>query len=491
MITWMQRHRKYLVITIWISTFAFIGAGFVGWGQYKYGEKSGAVAKVGDISITNRELQQAYSQLFNRYSRMFQGQFDQEQAKKFGLDKQALRQLINEALLLNLANSYGLEATDAEVAQALQSQQAFYENGVFSKRVYQQVLKQNRLNTVDYENDLRKSILIRKLLALFPTKANAAEIEAFTTAMGIADRLEYKILTDDQIDIDTSDSALKRYWEANKQKYLTPRSYTVEYIEQPAAEAPADEKTMRAYYDSHKHSFVGPDGKLLPYESAKSAVKAALDDKAANKAALKTYIAYKKGRLGSGIAAKKVTVSENDGTFDAGTFKAIAAATMRQPYIKPKKDHGRYIIIKLLGITEPAPKSFDAAKAEVLADYKRDTASKKLIETAKNEIKTFKGKTTATYLTRTDTEGIDGLDADETAELLGAVFKSDRSRGMAGLKTHKMVLYHIVDQKIGNAEDPDTERAVEQTKSALLSEGLIKRLNRRYETKIFIEGFGR
>ncbi len=309
--------------------------------------------------------------------------------------------------------------------------------------------------------------------------------------MGIADRLEYKILTDDRIDIDTSDSALKRYWEANKQKYLTPRSYTVEYIEQPAAEAPADEKTMRAYYDSHKHSFVGPDGKLLPYESAKSAVKAALDDKAANKAALKTYIAYKKGRLGSGIAAKKVTVSENDGTFDAGTFKAIAAATMRQPYIKPKKDHGRYIIIKLLGITEPAPKSFDAAKAEVLADYKRDTASKKLIETAKNEIKTFKGKTTATYLTRTDTEGIDGLDADETAELLGAVFKSDRSRGMAGLKTHKMVLYHIVDQKIGNAEDPDTERAVEQTKSALLSEGLIKRLNRRYETKIFIEGFGR
>ena len=80
MITWMQRHRKYLVITIWISTFAFIGAGFVGWGQYKYGEKSGAVAKVGDISITNRELQQAYSQLFDRYSRMFQGQFDQEQA---------------------------------------------------------------------------------------------------------------------------------------------------------------------------------------------------------------------------------------------------------------------------------------------------------------------------------------------------------------------------------------------------------------------------
>ncbi len=32
MITWMQRHKKWLVITIWISTIAFVGAGFVGWG---------------------------------------------------------------------------------------------------------------------------------------------------------------------------------------------------------------------------------------------------------------------------------------------------------------------------------------------------------------------------------------------------------------------------------------------------------------------------
>ena len=34
MITWMQKHRKYLVVTIWVSTIAFVGAGFVGWGAY-------------------------------------------------------------------------------------------------------------------------------------------------------------------------------------------------------------------------------------------------------------------------------------------------------------------------------------------------------------------------------------------------------------------------------------------------------------------------
>ena len=44
MITWMQRHKKWLIITIWISTIAFIGAGFVGWGSYNYGSSAGSSA---------------------------------------------------------------------------------------------------------------------------------------------------------------------------------------------------------------------------------------------------------------------------------------------------------------------------------------------------------------------------------------------------------------------------------------------------------------
>jgi len=39
MITWMQTHKKWLIITIWIATIAFVGAGFVGWGAYSYGKK--------------------------------------------------------------------------------------------------------------------------------------------------------------------------------------------------------------------------------------------------------------------------------------------------------------------------------------------------------------------------------------------------------------------------------------------------------------------
>ena len=55
MITWMQRHKKWLVITIWISTIAFVGAGFVGWGSYEYGKQGGVVAVVGDREVSVEE----------------------------------------------------------------------------------------------------------------------------------------------------------------------------------------------------------------------------------------------------------------------------------------------------------------------------------------------------------------------------------------------------------------------------------------------------
>jgi len=490
MITWMQRHRKYLVITIWISTFAFIGAGFVGWGQYRYGDQSGAVAKVGDVSISGKELQQAYSQLFNQYARMFQGQFDEEQAKQFGLDKQALRRLVNEALLINLANSYNLEATDAEVADVLQKQQAFAENGVFSKTLYQQVLKQNRLTPTEYEAGLRKSILIEKLFALFPVSADTIEQDAFETALGIADKIEYKVLTGEHIRIDTSDAALKAYWEGHKNDYLTERAYKIAFIEQPAVVSGATEEELKTYYDAHSYDFVGPDGKLLDYANAKSAVLAALDDKATNKAALKTFIAFKKEKLEDGVTVAERTVTASDTPFSAETMQAIAAADRTKPYLKPKKEGTRYVIIKVEETVEPVAKTFEAAKAAVLADYSRQMRSQKLLETANAEADTFKGITTDGYVKRTATEGFQGLGAEETQTLLTAVFQSKKAQGSAGLQSDKIVLFRILDQKIALEKDPQSEQAVLQTKSALFNRGLIATLANRYETKIFLEGFG-
>ena len=57
MISFMQKHKKYLVITIWVSTIAFVGAGFVGWGSYDFSSTSNAVAVVGENKVSINEMQ--------------------------------------------------------------------------------------------------------------------------------------------------------------------------------------------------------------------------------------------------------------------------------------------------------------------------------------------------------------------------------------------------------------------------------------------------
>ena len=181
MISWMQKHRKWLVITIWISTIAFIGAGVVGWGQYNYGKKATSVAKVGDIEITNQELQQSYTQLYNYFSQMMQGKFDEQQAKQFGLQKQALNQLINQALMLNLAKSYNLQVSDEEILKVITTQKAFFTNGVFDKELYKTLLSRNNMTTKEYESGLKKELLISKTLNLFALTPTPLEEKSVQT----------------------------------------------------------------------------------------------------------------------------------------------------------------------------------------------------------------------------------------------------------------------------------------------------------------------
>ena len=72
MINWMQKHKKSLIPTVWISTIAFVGAGFVGWGAYDLNKsRSTSVAKVGDTAISIKEFQNKYSEVYNYFKVFF------------------------------------------------------------------------------------------------------------------------------------------------------------------------------------------------------------------------------------------------------------------------------------------------------------------------------------------------------------------------------------------------------------------------------------
>jgi len=486
MITWMQRHKKWLIITIWISTIAFVGAGFVGWGQYSYGDKAGAVAKVGNVEISMGELQKNYSNLYAKYNQMFQGNFDEEKAKQFGLQKQALEQLVQQALIINLANSYDLSISDKELLEAIQTQEYFFKDGVFDKEAYKSALSQSRLTTKEYETDLRKNLLIMKTLSLLPVETTQNEKNILNTATNIADKINYKVLTQNDITIDTSDESLKPFWESKRQNFMSDVSYEVKYIKQTPVDEKYDTTTLEKHYSQNRTHFKDSEAKILALEDAKADVIKELNDKATKDSALRTYIDYKKGNLASETTPQSVTISKSNNPFDTQTLEKISELSLTSPYLKPILVDGVYHTFELVKINPSQMKSYEEAKAELFPLFVAQEKQKKLLELANASLENFTGETTE-LLKANETAKITKLTQTEANEFLGKLFMSDKKRSYVQLSNAKVVLYDILEQKLLNTTNNDGNE-IAKLKSAMFNECLIKNLQNKYQTEIFMQG---
>jgi len=487
MITWMQRHRKYLIITIWISTIAFVGAGFVGWGQYNYGDKAGSIAKVGDVEITMGELQKSYSSLYAQYNQVFQGNFDEEKAKSFGLKEQALKQLTNQALILNLAKSYDLEVSNKELINELKTQEYFFKNGVFDKETYKQVLSTNNLSLKEYEANLKKELLIRKTLKLLPISKNKSEVAIIDNIKSIADKINYKVLNDKQIEIDSSDKELKPFWENQKSNFMSDVSYEVRYITQSKVSKKYTENKISDYYKENRTHFKNEDGKILSLSDAKDKVIDELNAKSTKDTALRTYIAYKKGKLESDVKIETATISESNNPFNQESLEKITNLSLTSPFMKPVKVGEEYLIFELIKTNPSEAKTFNEVKSEILPLFIAQKKQEKLLKLAQDSVSTFNGKTTD-FITSDDAIMIKDLTLAQANIFLQQLFMSQNKKGFINLDDGNIVLYTILEQKLLLGKKDMKDDSITRLKSSMFNEGLIKNLQNRYKTEIFIEG---
>lgn len=486
MITWMQKHKKYLIITIWISTIAFVGAGFVGWGRYDYGDKAGAVAKVGSIEITKGELQKSYSNLYNQYNQILQGNFDEAKAKSLGLQAQALNNLTQQALILNLAKSYDLTVSDDELLKEIKSQDYFFKDGIFNKEIYRQTLLRNNLSTKEYETDVKKDLLIRKTIKLIPVNAKESELNILDTTANIADKIEYKILDKNSIIIDTSDTLLKAYWEKIQNNFKSEVSYELKYIKQPKSTKEFNEAKLTEYYNENKTHFKGEDAKILSYEESKAKVLEELAEKETKTEALKTYIEFKKGK-NDGLQINSITISSSNNPFGTEALQSISKLTPASAFLKPTLVNGEYLIFQLTKINGAKTKSFEEAKKDVIPLFVDEQKSRLLKETAEKSVNTFKG-TTTDFITSSDTNKLTDLTNKLSTEFLATVFNSETKRGYTPLSNGNIVIYSILEQKLLNKTNTNQNNPIVRLKSTLFNEGIIKNLQNKYKTEIFIQG---
>ncbi len=483
MITWMQKHRKYLVVTIWISTIAFVGAGFVGWGAYNYNtSRAGAVAVVGNTKITIQELNRAYTNIYNYYQDKLNGKFSREQAKKMGLKDIALNQLINETLKLNYAKELGFTTLDSEVEKALENTKAFQSGGVFNKDQYYRVLRNIQFTPKEYENSLKKEITLRKLDNILNLSVTPLEIETFGASIFMRDKLMTKIIKINDADINISDNDLKKFWEKRKKNYLTKKSYVLSIIKIPVSFIQVDENETKSYYKKKRYNYTDKDGKIETYEQAKNRIIQDIQFKKGKVFALKKYLALKKGKV---KANDKVTVYINNKNYPQNKLKIASVGDV----LKPFKYEGEYIVAKVNKIHMPKPMDFDQAKNIVKKEYAQVLKKGMLIKKAKSMLSDFNNGTELGYISRDDIKKIKGLNELEAIEFLNQVFNSGKKEGFK-VFDNKAIIYKILEQKLLDKNKLKTynnliKKNVTNAKAAELNQKLLKVLRNKYKIESY------
>jgi len=484
----MQKHNKYLIVTIWVATIAFIGAGFVGWGSYQYGSKASAIGQVGDVEITQEKFDMTYQNLYNQYNERFNGKFDNAKAQEIGLPAQAFNTLASQAQLLNLAKQYGIVVSDEELGRYVTSIEGFQKDGVFDKVIYATYLKNRGLKTKTFESVLRDELTVQKLMNLIDMDAVSMETDVLASALSIADKVAYKVITPSEVTVELSEADLKSYWEQFKEKYVTARSYVLEILWTDSEGTEVTEKEVHDFYDKNSYNYVGADGKQFTFEQAKAIVEKDYKVKKTKKEALKAYVAFKKGER---KANETKTVTENSPEFTSALWEELSK-TKPGDLLKPKVTGSKYATVKVMQIIEPKTKTFAEAQSQVKAELTAQKRDELLEARSKEMLKNIDKEqlVTTDWMTMSKFDNMSPLSQQETLQFLQKLFTSSAKNGMITI-SNSIVIYKIVEQKMDNIDNNLSKMVkgnVDNIKRSVFEANLFKTLNEKYPAQKFVKG---
>ena len=488
MISWMQKHNKYLVWTIWVATIAFIGAGFVGWGSYDFGAKAGNVAKVGSIEIPQSKLNMVYSDIYQQTNQMMQGKLDDQKAKEMGLVKRAFATLNTQAKILNFAKDAGIIVSNQEVAKNLENITSFQKDGIFSKEIYDSYLNARRLKANVFEERLREDIKINKTLALLTVDALPLEIETISSAMNVADKLAYTVLTPNDVNFTLDETKLKAFWETQKNNFMTKKAYEFSVLWTESSDTVVTDDEVKTFWEANTFNYTNPDGKQQSFDEAKEKATTDLKLKKTKKAAQKNYIAFKKGKLES---TEILTLPLADSKLTKEFWDKIQEKNIGD-ILKPKVVADKYATLKINSIKEPKLKTFDEAKDEVSEIYTIQTKKEALSKLAETTLKNFDEShaEVSEFITLEEHDNLKSLNVQESLQFLQKLFTSTKEKGIISV-SDKVIVYKVLEQKLlpmdGNKTDL-VKQTVNQVKQNIFESNLVRVLDEKYPTEVYMEG---
>ena len=384
---------------------ALIIVPFALWGVESYIRSPGStdeVARVAGQKISAQEFNQAIKENLDQLRAQYGNNLDATIAENPEFRQTVLDGIINQRLLLADAQRVGLTVSDRLLAERIAAIPGFQDNGKFSKIRYEGLLKAQGLTSAGFEARLRQDLMLQayqQAVIGTPLVARSStdrliRLSEQTREISVANYVPEQFIAQVKID----DAAIKAYYDGHKTEFTIPDQVKVEYVVLSAVElagqmaVPEDE--IKRYYDEHTAQYKQGEERQASHILITAPVGASDADKKAALAKAEDLLKQAKQNPQQ-FAALAEKNSQDPGSApkggDLGSFgrgamvKAFDEAVfqMTKDEIRgPVQSEFGYHIIKLTGITPEKTKTLAEVTPEIVAEIKKQKASKKFTEIA-------------------------------------------------------------------------------------------------------------
>ncbi len=401
MFQFVERHKRALQLVLAlliVPPFAFFGVD-------SYFREGGSTAPVGSVngqSIGQQEFNIALRERQEALQQMSGGKIDaallDNPEMRFGVAES----LVNQQLLLQHASRNRLVVTDQHLQTLLGQAPTFQQDGKFSQALYDQFLASRGKSAPLFESDLRRDLVLRQVNDPYSESNFLPRTVVQQLARLMETQREASMYTlqpsnfESQATVDGD--AAKKYYDSHQDEFRTPEQVRVEYVTHsidallPATEV--DPEEVKKSFDDQAKRVQVQEARQASHILIAVDAKASAEDKQKAKAKADDLLKQVKAKPANFADVAKANSQDPGSAAKGGDLGSFKRADMVKPFSDAafamkvgeisgvvQSDFG-YHIIKLNGITETKPPSFEALRPQIETELKRQRAGKKFSEMA-------------------------------------------------------------------------------------------------------------
>ena len=521
MFDFVRKHTKIMQFLLFLLIFpSFVLFGIDGYNRFR--EKGETVAKVGGIEISQGEWDTAHKNEIDRL-RASRPNIDVKLLDTPEAKYRSLERLVRDHVLTAAAQKFHLAASDAQLAQNLESNQNIAAlrraDGTLDMVRYQQMLAAQGMSPAMFESSVRADLSARQVLVGVADTGVATTAIADQTLNAYFERRSVQVAQfkagDFVSKVNPTTADLEAYYKANPTEFQAPEQAAIEYIvldmDAVSKTIVPNEQDLKTYYEQNVARLAGTEQRRASHILINAGKDMPAADRQKAKARAEELLAQIKKAPNTFAELAKKNSQDAGSAPNGGDLDFFARGAMVKPFEDAafgmkvgdisdvvESEFG-YHIIKVTEIKAPKQKSFEELKPELEAQVKKQLAQKKFAEAAEaftngvyeqsDSLKPVADKLKldirkASGLMRQPAPTATGVLAN--AKLLAAVFSSDsieKKRNTEAVETgpSQMVSARITDYSAAHtrpydeAKDSVKERLI-ATRSAELAkkEGLAK-----------------